>query len=118
MLQFVGIFGFAIPLFYVSVYAVEVGMSASTAFYMISILNGASLFGRVLPGIVADRFGRFNMLAVSMLLAGIVAFTWTTATSVAGLVVWSLAFGFTSGVSQDGPPRPETGLLMSTRRPC
>ncbi|KAK3109496.1 hypothetical protein LTR53_017197 [Teratosphaeriaceae sp. CCFEE 6253] len=94
---FVGIFGFAIPLFYTSVYAVHIGLSASMAFYLVSILNGASLFGRILPGIVADRFGRFNMLALSMFAASLVVFCWTAATSAAGLVVWAVAFGFSSG---------------------
>ncbi|KAK5677622.1 hypothetical protein LTR17_027703 [Elasticomyces elasticus] len=86
-----------IPLFYVATYAVSIGFSTNLAFYLVSIVNGASLFGRILPGIVADRFGRFNMLAISMFAASIVAFCWTAATSVAGLVVWTLAFGFTSG---------------------
>ncbi|KAK3657996.1 hypothetical protein LTR22_009048 [Elasticomyces elasticus] len=94
---FVGMFGFFIPLFYVATYAVSIGFSTNLAFYLVSIVNGASLFGRILPGIVADRFGRFNMLAISMFAASIVAFCWTAATSVAGLVVWTLAFGFTSG---------------------
>jgi len=74
-------------------------MSSSLAFYLVSIINGASLFGRVLPGIVGDHLGRFNMLAFSMFVASIVAFCWTTATSVAGLIVWTIAFGFASGVS-------------------
>ncbi|TKA77005.1 hypothetical protein B0A55_01966 [Friedmanniomyces simplex] len=94
---FIAMFGFFIPLFYVSTYAVSIGMTPTLAFYLVSIVNGASLFGRILPGIVADRFGRFNMLAVSAFVAGVITFCWTTATSVAGLVVWTLAFGFSSG---------------------
>ncbi|KAK3670211.1 hypothetical protein LTR78_009866 [Recurvomyces mirabilis] len=94
---FFGIFGFFIPIFYVSTYAVHIGMSSSLAFYLVSIVNGASLFGRILPGIVGDHLGRFNMLAFSMFAASIVAFCWTAATSVAGLVVWTVVFGFTSG---------------------
>jgi len=74
-------------------------MTPTLAFYLVSIVNGASLFGRILSGIVADRFGRFNMLAASAFAAGIITFCWTTATSAAGLVVWTVAFGFASGVS-------------------
>ncbi|KAK5122335.1 hypothetical protein LTR85_004246 [Meristemomyces frigidus] len=94
---FLSIFGFFAPFFYVSTYAVSLGMSSSFAFYLVSIVNGASLFGRILPGIVADRWGRFNMLVVSAFTAGIIAFCWTKATSVAGLVVWCVAYGFASG---------------------
>ncbi|KAK5132611.1 hypothetical protein LTR08_008810 [Meristemomyces frigidus] len=94
---FLAILGFFAPFFFVTTYAVSLGMSPSFSFYLVSIVNGASLFGRILPGIVADRWGRFNMLAASAFTAGIIAFCWTTATSVAGLVVWSAAYGFASG---------------------
>jgi len=95
--EFVAVFGFFAPLFYVSTYAVGLGMSPSLAFYLVSIANGASSFGRILPGIVADRFGRFNMLVLSAFTAGLIAFCWTAATSVAGLIIWTAAYGFASG---------------------
>lgn len=72
-------------------------MSSSLAFYLVSIVNGASLLGRVLPGVVADRWGRFNLLVTSAFTAGIIVFCWTGATTVAGLVVWTAAYGFASG---------------------
>ncbi|KAK4541431.1 hypothetical protein LTR36_008032 [Oleoguttula mirabilis] len=105
---FLAVFGFFAPLFYVSTYAVSLGMTPSFAFYLVSIVNAASLFGRVLPGIVADRWGRFNMLVASAFTAGIIVFCWTAATSVAGLVVWTLAYGFASGVSAHVLPRART----------
>lgn len=108
---FVVIFGFFVPFFYISTYAVSLGMSSSLAFYLVSIVNAASLFGRILPGIVADRWGRFNMLVVSAFTAGIVAFCWSAAMSVAGLVVWAAAYGFFSGVSKH--PRPPFSSLRT-----
>lgn len=93
----VAYFGFFAPIFYVSIYAPSLGFSENFAFYLVSILNAASLFGRILPGIIADRYGSFNCLTISALISGIVVFCWTEATSKAGLVVWTLAYGFTSG---------------------
>ncbi|KXT15283.1 hypothetical protein AC579_4836 [Pseudocercospora musae] len=90
-------FGFFAPLFYVSVYATHLGLSENLAFYLVSILNGASLFGRILPGIFADKFGHFNILTCSAFFSAIVVFCWTKATNMAGLVIWSIAYGFTSG---------------------
>lgn len=90
-------FGFFSPLFYVSTYTVSQGISESTAFYLLSALNAASLFGRILPGLVADHLGPFNVLVVSIFGSAIVTFCWTTATSLAGLIVWTLAYGFISG---------------------
>lgn len=96
---FIIYFGMFSPFFYVSSYGVARGFSSSLSFYTISMLNGASLFGRVIPGILADKYGRFNVCLVFTILAGIVALCWTKATSVAGLVVFSIAYGFSSGVS-------------------
>ncbi|KAG9528068.1 MFS monocarboxylate transporter [Aureobasidium sp. EXF-12298] len=85
------------PFFYVSSYAASLNMSTSFTFYLVSIVNGASFFGRILPGILADRYGCFNLLSSAALASGVVAFCWTGATNVAGVTVWALAYGFASG---------------------
>ena len=87
------------PFFFLTSYAASIGMSTSLSFYLLSILNGASLFGRIIVGSLADRFGAFNLMAVVAIVSAIIAFCWTTATSVGGLVVWAIAYGFSSGVS-------------------
>jgi hypothetical protein len=86
-------------LFYVSSYATSLNMSTSFSFYLLSIVNGASFFGRILPGILADRYGCFNLLFSAALSSGVVAFCWTGATTTAGVTIWSVAYGFASGVS-------------------
>lgn len=92
-------FGMFSPFFYVSSYAASLDMSTSFTFYLVSIVNGASFFGRILPGILADCYGCFNLLSSAALASGVVAFCWTGATNVAGVAVWALAYGFASGVS-------------------
>ncbi|KAK2060063.1 major facilitator superfamily transporter [Colletotrichum caudatum] len=92
-----GYFGLFTPLFFVSAFGVSHGIPSSTAFYLLSGLNGASLFGRVIPGLLADRYGHFDVLALVAFSAGVVGFCWTAASSLAGLAVWSLAYGFCSG---------------------
>jgi MFS family permease len=96
---FFACFGMLTPLFFVTSYAVEKGFSQNLSFYSISIANGGSIFGRILPGFVADRYGKFNSCIIMTLFSGVIALCWTTATSVAGLVVFSAAYGFASGVS-------------------
>ncbi|KAF1811989.1 MFS general substrate transporter [Eremomyces bilateralis CBS 781.70] len=93
-LTFLGLFT---PLFFVTTYATALGHSASFAFYLVSIANGASLFGRIIPGILSDRYGHFNLLIIACVTSAVVALCWTAAKSAAGLVVWSLAYGFSSG---------------------
>ncbi|KAJ5633209.1 hypothetical protein N7490_009548 [Penicillium lividum] len=95
--MFITYFGMFSPFFYTTSYAVEKGFSTSLAFYTVSIVNGASFFGRIIPGIIADKFGRFNCCIVSILSASVIAFCWTTVDSVPGLVIWCAAYGFASG---------------------
>lgn len=110
----IGYLGLFAPFFYVSAYAVAEGVSSSVSFYLISILNAASLFGRVLPGIWADRWGHFNFMIFALGASAIVGFCWTAATNVAGLVVWSVVYGFTSGVSH--PPRAFPHLIRGLQK--
>lgn len=98
--MFITYFGMFSPFFYTTSFAVEKGFSTTLAFYTVSIVNGASFFGRVVPGIVADKLGKFNCCILSAISGGIIALCWTKVNSVAGLVIWALAYGFASGVSR------------------
>ena len=92
-------FGLWTSLFFVASYALDLGFSTSLSFYTVSMTNGASLFGRIIGGILADRYGNFNVFSLFALLSGIIALCWTAAKDTTGVVVWALAYGFTSGVS-------------------
>lgn len=61
---FVFFLGMFPPINYIILEAEHYGMSPSLAAYMVPVLNGASLFGRVLPGYIADHIGRFNMMII------------------------------------------------------
>lgn len=95
-LTYLGLFT---PLFYISAYAVSQGISSSTSLYILAALNACSFFGRVIPGHLADYYGHYNIQVICILVAGIIGFCWTAATSLGGIIVWSLAYGFASGVS-------------------
>lgn len=94
------------PFFYITSWTVSLGLDADMGFYMVSIVNAASLFGRILPGLMADRMGAYNIMIISAGLSGVVCTCWTEATSIAGIVVLSLAYGFVSGVSYILPSLP------------
>ncbi|KAI1119722.1 putative MFS monocarboxylate transporter [Nemania abortiva] len=93
-LTYLGLFT---PFFYISSYAVDKGVPSSTAFYLISAINAASFFGRVGPGHLADAYGHFNICTVAVLISGVIGFTWTAAYNLTGMIIWSIAYGFTSG---------------------
>ncbi|KFY71645.1 hypothetical protein V499_08179 [Pseudogymnoascus sp. VKM F-103] len=99
---FLMIFGFFGPFFYLPVYAVQQGMSKLLASYVLSILNAASFFGRVVPGIMADRVGRYNTLFVAAIASGVLIFCWPLITTNAGIIVFAALFGFFSGTIISG----------------
>lgn len=86
------------PFFYITSWMISLGLDPSLAFYMVSVINAASLFGRILPGMLADRIGNHNVMVLVAAFSGLVATCWTKAITVGGIVVYSLAYGFVSGV--------------------
>lgn len=99
---FLGFLGLFTPLFYLPTYAYQQGMSASMSFYLAAIFNGASFPGRVIPGIMADKLGRFNMFITATVSSGILTFCWQRVHSNAALIVFAIVFGFCSGAITTG----------------
>ncbi|RMZ72499.1 monocarboxylate permease [Pyrenophora seminiperda CCB06] len=85
------------PLFYIPVYAVRRGMTPLLASYLLAIINGASTFGRIIPGILADKLGRINMFAFAGVGTAVVIFCINEPTTNAGIIVYAVFFGFISG---------------------
>ncbi|RDW91653.1 hypothetical protein BP5796_02818 [Coleophoma crateriformis] len=91
-------FGVFIPINYLVIQAIDEGMSDSLAQYLIALLNAASLFGRIIAGILSDRIGTYNILVTACYLAGVLSLAlWIPATSNAGIIMFSILFGFASG---------------------
>ncbi|KAM3084419.1 hypothetical protein ACMFMG_001476 [Clarireedia jacksonii] len=102
---FFGFMGLYVPFFYVQSYALDDHiMSANSAFYMLSVINAASIFGRIIPNWLADRIGPLNVLIPGTAIACVVALGWIGIHSVGGLVVFCLLYGFSSGSFVSIPP--------------
>jgi hypothetical protein len=87
------------------VYAQDSGISPNISFYLLAILNAASVFGRISPNFIADYFGNLNLMFIMCTGAGILSFSVFGAGSAAGSIIVSIFFGFFSGgyVSLIGP---------------
>lgn len=99
---FFSFLGMMTPLFFLPSYAVTRGVDSALASYLLAILNGASTFGRVIPGILADKYGRLNVFGLGGLATGVIVFCMNSATTTAGLVVYAVAIGFSSGTIISG----------------
>ncbi|KAF5599034.1 monocarboxylate transporter 2 [Fusarium pseudoanthophilum] len=68
---------------------------------ILAILNSASTLGRCLPGMVADRLGRFNVMIICATLSTLSIFClWLHARSDAAVVItFAVTYGFFSGTA-------------------
>ncbi|KAJ5391254.1 monocarboxylate permease [Penicillium cosmopolitanum] len=90
--------GMFLPFTFVITSGERYGMSQNMSQYLIPILNAASIFGRTLPGYLADRVGRYNVMIVFSYLSGILVLAlWLPARANAPIIVFSALYGFGSG---------------------
>ncbi|KAB8204798.1 major facilitator superfamily domain-containing protein [Aspergillus parasiticus] len=94
-----------IPFFYIQSYAQGRGISADgMGFYILSIITAGSVFGRIFPNIFANQVGPFNIISLCTIVCGALMFALVNLSSLAGMVVVSLLYGFFSGAFVSLPP--------------
>ena len=95
----VGFIGLYVPMFYIQTYALtrQITSNSNYAFYLLSILNAGSFFGRILPNFLADKIGALNMLVPCTIAAGVLCLAWIAIDNVAGITVFAILYGFFAG---------------------
>lgn len=100
--SFVGLY---FPFFYLpTFFSSYLHSDGNLAFYIIAILNAASVFGRITPGLVADRIGSLNTMIPISLIAATLAFVWIGVRNIGGATVFSILYGYASGAIVSLPP--------------
>ncbi|KAJ7075643.1 major facilitator superfamily domain-containing protein [Mycena belliarum] len=89
--------GLFFPFFYLQLYAVTNGIDKELAFYLLTILNGGSIFGRLINNAISPRVGSFNLVAGSLYACAILIAVMVKIKTFAGLAVFAFLYGFTSG---------------------
>lgn len=98
-------FAVFVPITYVTSYALHVGFSQQMSYAIVVFLNLGAVFGRFLPGIAADRLGRFNVMSVNCFMCSFFIFVfWLVgdleAPEKLGLfIAFAVLFGFWSGAA-------------------
>lgn len=84
---------------YLTSYAVAQGKSLQFSYSLLAVLNASGMIGRIVPGFVSDRFGRFNTLIVTVFFAWLTIFAiWLPfGHSSAGLLIFAVLHGFSNG---------------------
>ena len=81
-------------LYYVSSFAVEaIGLPFSEATNFLIIINGAGIPARLVPGLIADKYGALNTIIPISWTLIIVTWCWIAVHSTAGLYAWVVIYG-------------------------
>lgn len=92
-----------IPITYITSYTLHAGFDEQLSYAVLVFLNLGAVFGRFLPGLVADRLGRFNVMIMSCLICSLLTLAlWLSGDLVdpdsLGIVIsYAVLFGFWSG---------------------
>ncbi|PWY92148.1 MFS general substrate transporter [Aspergillus heteromorphus CBS 117.55] len=90
--------GLMIVVTYLPSYARSHGIRDSLSYQLMTIVSATSIVGRVIPGILADKWGRFNVMFVTCAACAILSFTlWLNSSNMAGILAFAALFGFWSG---------------------
>lgn len=91
--------GIFTPFCYIVNYAEDRALvSQNTAFYVLSVMNAGGVFGRIVPAILSDKIGRFNLLMPTSFLAGVSCLIfWMLAKTIIAVTGFAAVYGFLSG---------------------
>jgi MFS family permease len=91
--------GLFIPLTFIVSYATAHQQDATESYILLTLLNAGSVVGRLVPGQLSDKFGRFNVIIVTIALTAIsILGIWLPAgDSKPVLIGFAVMFGFASG---------------------
>ncbi|KAI0838429.1 MFS general substrate transporter [Hypoxylon sp. FL0890] len=90
--------GMFLPFNYIELQATQQGIDPAIIPYLLPIINAVSIPGRILPGFLGDRLGRFNVMIFISGLSGVITLAlWVPGKSTATTVVYDAVFGFASG---------------------
>ncbi|GAA5898312.1 hypothetical protein JCM6882_000126 [Rhodosporidiobolus microsporus] len=84
--------------FYIQDYGLAHGVPSSLTDYSLTILNAASIIGRVGPGFLADKLGCLTILTPLCAASGVLIFLFLPMCKTSGgMIAWCILFGISSG---------------------
>lgn len=95
-----------LPPAYLTSYALHHGFSSTLSYQLLAFLNATTVIGRGLPGFIADKWGRFNVMIISSIVSTIMILSlWMFAEdNLALLVTFTVLFGIFSGTAYSLTP--------------
>ncbi|KAG2152574.1 major facilitator superfamily domain-containing protein [Suillus bovinus] len=91
--------GFYYPLFFFQLDSIKHGISVEFSFYSLVILNGSNCIGRFTSGFIEAFTGVLNLTIISSFSCGILILGMIGLSSLAGVVVLGVLYGYVSGLN-------------------
>ncbi|KAK7012405.1 major facilitator superfamily domain-containing protein [Favolaschia claudopus] len=91
--------GLFYPFFYLQLYASTNGVRTELGLYLLTLLNGGSIFGRLVNNSLAPHIGSFNLVFGSLYGCAGLIFVMQKIKTFAGLASFAVLYGFTSDAS-------------------
>lgn len=94
-------FAVFIPITYIASYGAHVGLGDRMSYLLIAFLNVGAIPGRFLPGLIADRIGRFNVMVLTSVICGVfnLALWYNVGQNPVAIISYAVLFGFWSGAA-------------------
>ncbi|TKA76765.1 hypothetical protein B0A55_03651 [Friedmanniomyces simplex] len=101
----IGYIGLYVGIFYLSFFGQSTGTTdESLSFYLVPILNAASVLGRTVPNWISDKIGPLNVITPGALLMGVILLCNLGVHTSGGLIATVFFFGLFSGIFIALPP--------------
>ncbi|KAK2460860.1 hypothetical protein APHAL10511_007330 [Amanita phalloides] len=91
------IIGYYFPIFFLQLYAIKRGVNSALAFYSLTILNGTSIFGRIIPNLIVHKYGVMNAILVCSVSCTVMIFCILAVRNAVGIIFFGAVYGFFTG---------------------
>jgi hypothetical protein len=99
---FLALVGLYFPFFYTPIYGSRiVNLSPSESFYLVPVLNAGPIFGRIIPGLIADKAGSSTPSSPCGISCVVLAFAWLGISNAPGLWVFCALYSIVARLSPD-----------------
>jgi hypothetical protein len=106
-----------LQVYYIGPEAISSGITdVNLGFFLLPILNAASVAGRIIPNFVTDKIGPLNVLMPASAISGMLALCWIGISNLGGTIAFALLYGFFTGGFVSLPPVALVTLTPDMRK--
>lgn len=99
--SFLGLYA---PIAFLQSFAININASTTVSTYIIPILSAMGFIGRLSTFLLAKYVGALNTTVIATMASAICIYSWQTITTESSLIVFTLFYGYFSGVVGTFPP--------------